>query len=184
MPRPELCRVTSKTPATTRRTLFDTRHNSRRSLRAISRSGKGRCVEDGSTRHGTLPALCWPESKRDQKTRKLCRMRVGRFTAQALEKKRLLDVPYPSARHNSGREIMPQRVGRIGLGDACQLQVAGHAVADLPGTERQAAFARHAAGKDIGRRRGLESLPLPEGFGNIGREIDHAIHVAFTVIDA
>ena len=72
---------------------------------------------------------------------------------------------------------MPQRMGRIGLPDACQLQVAGHAVADLPGTERQAAFAGHAAGKDIGRHRGLEPLPLPEGFGDIGREIDHAIQV-------
>src|SRR5262249_59064263 len=38
--RPKLCGVTSKTPATTRRTRFDTRHNSRWYLRAISPSGE------------------------------------------------------------------------------------------------------------------------------------------------
>src|SRR4029453_6488476 len=69
---------------------------------------------------------------------------------------------WSTARHNSGREIMPQRVELIGLSDACQLQVARHTVADLPGTERQTAFARHAAGKDVVRRRGPEPLPLPE----------------------
>src|SRR5712692_901161 len=38
---PELCRVTSKTPATTRLILSHTQHNSRRYPQAISRSGKG-----------------------------------------------------------------------------------------------------------------------------------------------
>jgi hypothetical protein len=89
----------------------------------------------------------------------------------------------PSIEQLRGKR-MPQRVGRIGLSDACQLQVARHAVADLPGTERQTALARHAAGKDVVRRRGPEPLPLPEGFGDGRRQLDHAIHVAFTVINA
>jgi hypothetical protein len=79
---------------------------------------------------------------------------------------------------------MPKRVGRIALGDPRQLQVAGHAIADLPGTEWQAPLPGHTAGEDIAYRGGLEWLPLPEGGGDIGRQIDDPIHLPFTVVHA
>src|SRR4030095_1562644 len=63
---------------------------------------------------------------------------------------------WSTARHNSGREIMPQRMGRIALRDPRQLQRARHAVADVPRTERQAALASHRTREDIACRRDLE----------------------------
>src|SRR6266550_3868806 len=77
-----------------------------------------------------------------------------------------------------------ERVGRIVLGDPRQLQVAGHAIADLPGTERQATLPGHTAREDIAYRGGLELLPLPEGCGDIRRQIDDPIHLPFTVVHA
>ena len=66
------------------------------------------------------------------------------------------------------------------LTDACQLQVAGHAVADLPGTERQAAFAGHGGWE---RHRTPPRSGAAATAGGLWRhqgEIDHAIHMAFT----
>ena len=83
-----------------------------------------------------------------------------------------------------GSKGMPKRVGRIVLGDPRQLQVAGHAIADLPGTERQATLPGHTAREDIAYRGGLELLPLPEGCGDIRRQIDDPIHLPFTVVHA
>jgi hypothetical protein len=79
---------------------------------------------------------------------------------------------------------LPPRGGRRGLREAGPLQVAGQAVAELPGTAGQAALARHAAGKDLGRGRGPEPPPRPEAFGDVGRPRDHALPVALTVRQA
>jgi hypothetical protein len=74
-------------------------------------------------------------------------------------------------------------VGRIRLGDPGQREVAGHPVANLPRGEGGNALAHHAAGEDIRCRGGLELLPLSQGFRDIGRQIHHPIHVAFTVLN-
>src|SRR4029434_3719352 len=55
---------------------------------------------------------------------------------------------WSTARHNSGREIMPQRMWGIGLGDTGQPEIAGHTVLDLPGTQREAPLPGHPAGED------------------------------------
>jgi hypothetical protein len=79
---------------------------------------------------------------------------------------------------------MPERVGRIALGDLRSVQVAGHAVADLAGPERQATLAGHPAREDIVGYRRLEPVPLPQSGRDIGREIDHAIYLPFTGVHA
>ena len=75
-------------------------------------------------------------------------------------------------------------MGGIGLGDPCQLQVAGHPVAHLAGRERRLPPTCNAAGEDILRLGRLQTLPLAQGFRDIGGQIHHAIDVPFTVVNA
>ena len=79
---------------------------------------------------------------------------------------------------------MPQRVGRIALGEPRQVQGAGHAVADVSSPERQAALPGHPAREDIVCRRRLEPVPLPQGGRDIGGQRDHAIHLPFPGVHA
>jgi hypothetical protein len=83
-----------------------------------------------------------------------------------------------------GGKRMPQRRGRLALRDPRQLQLARPAVADLPRTERQAALASHRTRDDRACRRDLELMPLPQGRRDVGGQIDHAIHLPLTVVDA
>ena len=83
-----------------------------------------------------------------------------------------------------GGKRMPQCVGPIALRDPRQGQVAEHPVADLPGTEGQAALPSHTTREDLVCRHPLEVVPLPQGGRDIGGQIDDPIHLPFTVIDA
>ena len=83
-----------------------------------------------------------------------------------------------------GGKRMPQCVGPIALSDPRQGQVTEHPVADLPGTEGQAALPSHTTREDLVCRRPLESVPLPQGGRDIGRQLDDPIHLPLTGIDA
>jgi len=78
---------------------------------------------------------------------------------------------------------MPQRMWGIGLGDPGQPQIAGHAVLDLPGTQREASLPAHPTGEDIQGHGALKPLPLPEGFGDIRGQIHHPILLPFAVVN-
>jgi hypothetical protein len=83
-----------------------------------------------------------------------------------------------------GGTRMPQGVGRRGRGEPCAREGAGQAVADLPGREGRAARARDTAGEHRGCRRGLETVPWPPGFRDIGGQVHHAIDVPCAVVNA
>src|SRR5712691_4797987 len=108
-------------------------------------------------------------------------MRVGRFTAQALEKKRLLDVPHPSARHNSGRGIMPQTVRGIMTRQASGREVLIHQSIDL-GPEEVCPMT-FRTGKEIQAGRVMRPPDL-QGLLHIRGQIHDAIDLPFPAVDA
>src|SRR5947209_7146632 len=104
---------------------------------------------------------------------------LGSITAQTLEKKSLLATPYPSARHNSGREIMPQEMGINGLRQLGGMpRFFAHEGDPVTGDRLSDAVAR--------KEPGLELIELPvtaEEWQQVGRQHDHTIAFALALAD-
>ncbi len=77
---------------------------------------------------------------------------------------------------------LAERVWRIRLRDVSRLAIVGHAVLDSANAQRDAL--REGTRKDRRRLPWLGIPPLAQGVGNIGRVVDHPIHLPLAVVDA
>src|SRR5438105_6496063 len=82
--------------------------------------------------------------------------------------------------HNSGREIMPQGMGRIGLGDSCPLEILRHD--PLDGTDTHGCSWEGGTRKQYGHGRPLGSPPLAQHLLQIRRDVHDSIDASFAVV--
>src|SRR5437867_4284517 len=77
---------------------------------------------------------------------------------------------------------MAERVWRIRLRNVSRLAIVGHSVLDSANAQRDAML--EGTRKDIRRLPWLGIPPLAQDVGDIGRGVDHPIHLPFAVVDA